>query len=81
MFRATAKLNEQGEVEGAEAVEGSQSYIAECGSMEQAGERLAAEAWRRGIGPNEVVVCLGDGAASNWVQFDEHFSMSTLPTE
>lgn len=41
--------------------------------MEEAGERLSTEAARCGIGPDERVVCLGDGAPSNWVQFDEHF--------
>jgi hypothetical protein len=41
--------------------------------MEEAGARLAAEGWRRGIGPEERVVCLGDGAPANWKQFDEHF--------
>jgi hypothetical protein len=74
VFRANAKLNEQGEVDGAEAVKGSQSYMAECGSMEQAGERLSAEAARRGIGADDLVVCLGDGAPSNWVQFEMHFA-------
>ena len=63
--------DEQGEMEGARATR--QSYVAETGSMEEAGERLSAEAARRGIGSDERVVCLGDGAASNWVQFDEHF--------
>ena len=42
--------------------------------MEQAGERLSEEAWRRGIGPDEKVVCLADGAASNWSQFEMHFA-------
>jgi hypothetical protein len=74
VFRARNALNEQGEVEGAEAVKGSQSYIGECGSMEEAGERLSAEASRRGIGHDEVVVCLGDGAPSNWTQFEMHFA-------
>jgi hypothetical protein len=73
VFRAEPKFNEQGEVEGAEASKGSQSYVAEVGSMEAAGERLSAEATRRGIGADEMVVCLGDGASSNWVQFDLHF--------
>jgi len=74
VFWAEAALNEQGEgeVDGGRATR--QSYIAECGSMEDAGGRLAAEAWRQGIGADEVVVCLADGAPSNWVQFDEHFS-------
>ena len=62
---------EQGEVDGGRATK--QSYIAEVASMEEAGARLAAEAWRRGIDLDELVVCLGDGAAPNWKQFDEHF--------
>jgi len=42
--------------------------------MEQAGARLYAEAVGRGIEPSEeVVVCLGDGARSNWTQFGLHF--------
>lgn len=72
VFWAEPTYNEEGEMEGARATR--QSYVAETGSMEQAGVRLSVEAWRRGIGPDEVVVCLGDGAASNWVQFDEHFA-------
>ncbi|MBF6614776.1 MAG: ISKra4 family transposase [Chloroflexi bacterium] len=60
-----------GEIEGGKATR--QSYIAECGSMEAAGARLSAEAYRRGVGHEEKVVCLGDGAPSNWTQFDEHF--------
>jgi hypothetical protein len=72
VFWAEPTFNKQGEKEGATATR--QSYIAETGSMEEAGERLAAEASRRGISTDEVVVCLGDGAPSNWVQFDEHFA-------
>jgi hypothetical protein len=42
--------------------------------MEQAGARLYGEAVRRGIDPaEELVVCLGDGAPSNWSQFGLHF--------
>jgi hypothetical protein len=65
--------HEQSEVVGATVTAIRQSYIAEVGSMEQAGVRLSAEAWRRGIGPNERVICLGDGAPSNWTQFEMHF--------
>jgi Uncharacterised protein family (UPF0236) len=72
VYWAQPMFDEQGELEGGRATK--QSYVAECGSMERAGERLSAEAWRRGIGPEDKVVCLGDGAPSNWVQFDEHFS-------
>lgn len=72
VFWAEPAYNQAGEIEGARATH--QSYVAECGSMEKAGARLSAEAWRRGIGPDEVVVCLGDGAPSNWTQFDEHFA-------
>ena len=51
-----------------------QSYVAQVGSMEKAGERLYAEAIRRGIDPAEdLVVCLADGAPGNWSQFDLHF--------
>jgi hypothetical protein len=42
--------------------------------MEEAGERLSAEAARRGIGLDEKVVCLGDGAPCNWTQFEMHFA-------
>jgi hypothetical protein len=42
--------------------------------MEQAGAWLYAEAVWRGIDPaKELVVCLGDGAPSNWSQFGRHF--------
>jgi hypothetical protein len=73
VFWAEPALNEQDEVAGGRATRQSQSYIAECGSMKEAGGRLAAEAWRRGVGSQEKVICLGDGAPCNWVQFDEHF--------
>jgi len=71
VFRAEPTLNETGEVDGGRATK--QSYIAETASMEKAGARLAAEAWRRGIGAEQMVVCLADGAPPNWKQFDEHF--------
>ena len=59
--------------EGAEAEE--QSYVVEVGPMDEAGTRLYAEAVRRGIDVGEeLVVCLGDGAASNWNQFGLHFA-------
>ena len=52
----------------------AQSYVAETGPMEEAGERLYREAVRRGIDPAEdLVVCLGDGAPANWSQFGLHF--------
>ncbi len=72
VFWAETTHEQEGEITGARATH--QSYIAEVGSMEEAGERLAAEATRRGIGSDERVVCLGDGAASNWTQFDMHFA-------
>lgn len=51
-----------------------QSYVVEVGSLEEAGERLYAEAVRRGIEPGEeLVVCLADGAPGNWGQFGLHF--------
>lgn len=51
-----------------------QSYVGEVGPMEQSGTRLYGEAIRRGIDPaEELVVCLGDGAPSNWSQFGLHF--------
>ena len=52
----------------------AQSYVAETGPMEAAGERLCREAVRRGIDRGEdLVVCLGDGAPANWNQFGLHF--------
>lgn len=74
VFQAEPKLGERGEIAGAQAVRGSSSYVGETASMERAGERLGAEAARRGIGSDERVVCLGDGAPCNWTQFDMHFS-------
>jgi len=57
---------------GARAV--GQSYVVEVGPLEGAGARLYAEARRRGIDPaEELVVCLGDGAAGIWHQFARHF--------
>lgn len=50
------------------------SYVHHVGGMEAAGERLYAEAVRRGLDPAEQrVVCLGDGAPSIWGQFATHF--------
>ncbi len=74
VFRAQPVRNEAGEIDGAGAEEGSQSYIGVVGSMEEAGLRLGAEAARRGVGVDERVVCLGDGASGNWTQFELHFS-------
>lgn len=63
---------DQGELVGGEAT--AQSYIGEVGPMEQAGARLYTEAVGRGINPAEdLIVCLGDGAPSNWSQFAVHF--------
>lgn len=51
-----------------------QSYIAQVGSMEQAGERLYAEVIRRGVDPGvDRLVCLGDGAPGIWNQYALHF--------
>ena len=52
----------------------AQSYVAEAGPMEEAGERLYREAVRLGIDPAaDLVVCLGDGELANWNQFGLHF--------
>ncbi len=75
VFWAEPTYNEEGAIEGARATH--QSYVAEVGSMERAGERLSAEAWRRGVGSDDLVVCLGDGAPSNWAWGP---AMNTLPT-
>jgi hypothetical protein len=73
VFWAEPTYDEEGEIGGARAMQ--QSYVAQVGSMEAAGERLSAEAWRRGVGSeDEKVVCLGDGAPSNWTQFEMHFA-------
>jgi len=59
-------------VDGAHAER--QSYVGEVGAMEKAGQRLYAEAVKRGVDPAEDrVVCLGDGAPVNWSQFALHF--------
>jgi len=64
--------SQPGEDERVRAVR--QSYLAQVGPMDRAGERLYAEAIRRGVRPTrEKVVCLGDGAPANWSQFDLHF--------
>lgn len=71
VFRAEPQWDGSGVAGGRAA---AQSYVAETGPMEQAGERLYWEAVRRGIDPAEdLVVCLGDGAPSNWSQFQLHF--------
>jgi hypothetical protein len=62
---------QQGELDG--AVGSGQSYVAVVGSMQEAAARLALEAARRGIGAEEQVVCLGDGAASIWAAFASYF--------
>ena len=51
------------------------SYIVEVDSMERAGERLYAEVARRGGNPDrDSMVCVADGAPTNWVQFEAHFT-------
>lgn len=71
VFRAKPKVVD-GKVEGAQADQ--QSYVAEVGPMEKAGQRLYAEAVNRGVEPAEdLVICLGDGAPANWNQFALHF--------
>ena len=51
-----------------------QHYRAHIGRMEQLGSQLYAEAVRRGYqAERETMVCLGDGAVTNWEQFAEHF--------
>lgn len=53
-----------------------QSYIAQVGSMEEAGARLYAEVIRRGIDPAvEQLVCLADGAPGIWNQYALHFPL------
>jgi hypothetical protein len=50
------------------------SYLSRVRNMEGAGERLYAEAVRRGVCPErDTVVCLADGAPVNWSQFELHF--------
>ena len=64
VFRARPKVSE-GRLDGAQA--DRQSYVAEVGPMEKAGQRLYAEAVSRGVDPAEdLVICLGDGAPVNW---------------
>ena len=71
VFRAEPRRDGSGLAGGKAA---SQSYVAETGPMEPAGERLYWEAVRRGMEPaEELVVCLGDGAPANWSQFGLHF--------
>jgi len=59
--------------QGPRALRGK-SYAVEVGTMEQAGQRLYAEALRRGVDPwRDPVICLADGAPSNWSQFAAYF--------
>jgi hypothetical protein len=52
-----------------------QHYRGHIGSMEQMGQQLYAEALRQGYcAERETVVCLADGARSNWEQFAQHFA-------
>jgi len=65
-------VGEQGRAGRARARE--QSYIAEVGSMEEAGARLYAEVIERGVDPGEEsLVCLADGAPGIWSQYALHF--------
>jgi hypothetical protein len=51
-----------------------QSYIAQVGCVEQAGERPYAEVIGRGVDPAvETLVCLGDGASGIWNQYALQF--------
>jgi len=52
-----------------------QHYLTHIGSMNEMGNKLYAEAMRQGYqAGQETVVCLADGAVSNWEQFALHFS-------
>jgi len=52
-----------------------QSYIVEVGSMEQAGRKLYAEVIRQGSNPDrDTMVCVADGAPTNWIQFEANFT-------
>jgi len=51
-----------------------QHYLTHIGKMEELGNKLYAEAVRQGYhAERETMVCLGDGAVTNWEQFAEHF--------
>ena len=51
-----------------------QHYLTHIGKMEKLGNALYAEAVRQGYqAEQETMVCLGDGAVTNWEQFAEHF--------
>lgn len=54
----------------------STSYIARIETAEFFGNRLYAEAMRRGLGKAERVVVLGDGAAWIWTMAALHFPMA-----
>ena len=65
------EAQEQGKVKAVRA-----SYTTHVGSVDDAGAKLYAEAVRRGIRPwQDTVVCLADGAPSNWNQFALHFPL------
>jgi hypothetical protein len=50
------------------------SYAVELGNMDAADRRLYGESLRRGIDPiRDEVVCIADGAVSNWRQFEAFF--------
>jgi hypothetical protein len=51
----------------------STTYVGKIEKVEQFGERLYAEAVRRGLNQAKRVVALGDGAAWVWNLFDLHF--------
>ena len=71
VFWAHPKVGED-EICGAKAEE--QSYVVQVRDLQKAGEKLYAEAVRRGIDPGQdLVVCLADGAVGNWNQFALHF--------
>jgi len=71
VFWAHPKVDEDG-ICGAKA--GEQSYVVQVRDLQKAGEKLYAEAVKRGIDPGQdLVVCLADGAVGNWNQFALHF--------
>jgi hypothetical protein len=50
------------------------SYAVELGNMDKAGRRLYGESLRRGVDPiRDEVICVADGAPSNWRQFEAYF--------
>jgi hypothetical protein len=50
------------------------SYVVDVGSMDQLGRKVYVEACKRGVrADQELTICLGDGALTNWKQFATHF--------